>query len=1523
MCEDAMPPTTEQSHTLAAAVVTALRRHRSAVVVVTDDGAALTCEELDSASARLAERLVVNGVGPNDIVPVALERGPSLVVAILAILRAGAAYLPIDLQSPSARQHRVLRDSRARTLVTDRALGARLGGSGVSVVAVDDEPQVGLSVGAAHSVAQPMVGPESAAYVIYTSGSTGAPKGVVVENAGVLNRLAWMQDTFPIGPGDVVLQKTPVTFDVSVWELFWPLIAGARMVLLAPGRHGDPQHLHEVIGATGVTTLHFVPTMLNAYLDHHGRLPASVRQVFCSGEALSPTLVRRYVSAGNTAALHNLYGPTEASIDVTWWPVPLDPDVPEVLIGRPIAGMAAQVLDDDLELVADGAVGELCLAGVGLARGYLHDPDLTTARFPTHPVTGVRWYRTGDVCRRAPSGDLQFIGRQDEQIKLHGQRIELGEIEAALTSAPGVAAAAVAAVAVTTGEAPRVDGAASPEPGERARLVAAVVPDARQRARAGEGWTSRWAAAFDAAHAGTARPASAGDYAADGLVSWTSSFTGEPLPLADMHRWLGSTRDRILSLSPCHLVEIGCGDGLLADALVDQVVTYAGYDPSAEALATARARLRRAAGRVDLRMAAVEEVSWGEHAGVDCVVLNSVIQYFPNSDHLRGVLRRAADVVAAGGRGHIVVGDVRDARLHATFAVAVEHASSGGTTAPLGTVEQCRALLGRARHRQATDPELVVHPGFFVQFASQVPTVRSVQLRPKRGGYDNELGSYRYDVILAVGPSAAVEPPGSEAMAPESVELEVDQLDPARLVIELGSPANTKLRVGVNGVLDARLRNDIDTHRRVLATARNGGDAAAPNRVPTNRERWWHIEEMTAAARAVGRSVAFTRHPDRAPHTFDVVFGPQGERGEVGIPVEPDPRAEASRLSSTPLANDPLTGSAVQAMMPDLRRHLAGLLPAAMIPREFVAIASVPTTSSGKVDRAAISRSATMRTETGGVAARSAAEAVLVDDWSRVLGIGGIGIDDDFLDLGGDSLDAVELTVRVAERGQSVSTRFWFEHRTIRQAAAALASVPFVDDATDKDPGVGRSEHAGDSVRMPASAIQQHMLDWRERAPMRGLYVDHTELTLRGRLDMAALHDAWRYSIERTPARRTSLHRPETVPEFSVDAMVDVPPADSTACQVVNPAEDVTLDIDVLEPSDGTDEVEQRVHEWLDRDRHRGHDPRDPASMRVLVVGAADRDPREAEETATFRMFLSFDYTRVEGWSLRHELETFAAAYLAFRDRDPVPDVPSQPGYEEYLPVLRSQDEDQARRYYQRVLSSPPAFRLATGSTCGGPGSGSAAPARMISTWLPGDTLDALRARAREHHVPWSTVLVAEWARTLSTLRRNGAGHRTDVMFGLAVNGRSEGGANLARIAGQLLNVVPFRTCELAAGAAAWPAVHAEQMELRAHEWVPQPLARTWCGLAPSQLLFDTYLVVQNLPPFGPSAARLFVPPPFGSTPHDVAQMEYPLRLTVTPYPDGLHATATYLADHIDGTTAGESLDRFCDLLECAAAATP
>ncbi|MHC0068641.1 non-ribosomal peptide synthetase, partial [Nostoc sp. UIC 10890] len=409
-------------------------------------------------------------------VGICVERSVDLIVALLGILKAGGAYVPIDPEYPQERIAYILEDSQLKLLLTQVKLLSQIPQHQAQTICVDSECKK-ISTQANTNLSSD-VKPDNLAYVIYTSGSTGKPKGAMNTQRGICNRLLWMQEVYQLNTTDSVLQKTPFSFDVSVWEFFWTLLTGARLVIAKPGGHRDSDYLINLITQQQITTLHFVPSMLQVFLESRGvEKCTSLKRVICSGEVLPLDLQNRFFQQSLGCELHNLYGPTEAAIDVTFWQCKKNSNLKTVPIGRPIANTQIYILDAYLQPVPVGVTGEIYIGGVGLARGYFNRPELTQEKFIPNPFTRnmgenedqssnlERLYKTGDLARYLPDGNIELLGRVDNQVKIRGFRVELGEIEGALRLHPSIQQTVITA---------RID-----DSGDK-RLVAYIVSQPKQ-----------------------------------------------------------------------------------------------------------------------------------------------------------------------------------------------------------------------------------------------------------------------------------------------------------------------------------------------------------------------------------------------------------------------------------------------------------------------------------------------------------------------------------------------------------------------------------------------------------------------------------------------------------------------------------------------------------------------------------------------------------------------------------------------------------------------------------------------------------------------------------------------------------------------------------------------------------------------------------------------------------------------------------------------------------------------------------
>jgi amino acid adenylation domain-containing protein len=946
-----------------------------AIAIVAPEGQ-LCRRELESRASALAGWLQHQGVERGDLVALLLDRSIDMVVAMLASLKAGAAYLPLDPSYPPQRLAFMLRDSRARVVIRGDVSPPAPDDGDVTVVALEDRRDEIFS--GLHPL-RTVEGrsPDDLAYVIYTSGSTGQPKGVAIPHRAICNHMHWMQRRFPLDASDRVLQRTPFSFDASVWEFYAPLMGGARLVLAEPAGSKDPGYLVEAIRDHEVTVLQLVPSLLDMLLGVPGfdrGLP--LRRVFCGGEPLTPQLVQRF-HARSDASLCNLYGPTEAAIDSTFWVSPGAPSLGMVPIGRPIANAETYILDEHGEPAPIGVPGELHIGGAGLARGYLHRPDLTAQRFvpdPFRPGDGRRLYRTGDLARYRSDGQIEFLGRLDSQVKVRGYRIELGEIESALRQHPSVRDAVVVCR----------DG----QDGDR-RLAAYVVTrddGAAAAPEASEAQVDRWRQVFDDTH-----DHHDPDDPRFNIVGWNSSYTGLPIPADEMRETVEATLARLGTLETRRVLEVGCGTGLLLLSLAPRCESYVGTDFSPVTLQGLAAVVRETGlGNVRLLLQAADDVAGLGAEQFDLVILNSVVQYFPDASYLVRVVRQLVPHVAPGGA--IFIGDVRNLALLDALHVTIEMAQAApDLTAP--------ALRQRVDRRAAQEQELVLAPDFFAALAADVRGLGHVDTLLKRGRHHNELTRFRYDAVLHVGDGAG-RPPAVWLDAWPQDGLAAEDLQ-ARLA---ASPDGA---IGFADVPNARVLGAT----RVVQSLERAGDSWTTARIEREAQSDGGVdpEFFHDVAASVGGVAHVQWAMSGRPDAVDVIVA-AAAGASPAFPRRPVPRGGYAAC-----ANDPLQGAFVRNLAPDLRRHLLSMLPDYMVPATFTLIEQVPLAPNGKIDRGKLPSPDPARARHGAyVAPRSRIEERLARLWSEVLAVPQIGMRDNFFtELGGHSLLGTQLMARV------------------------------------------------------------------------------------------------------------------------------------------------------------------------------------------------------------------------------------------------------------------------------------------------------------------------------------------------------------------------------------------------------------------------------------------------------------------------------------------------------------------------------
>jgi amino acid adenylation domain-containing protein len=951
-----------------------------AAPAVVMDAVTVTYGELDQRASQLAQLLQALELPAETPIGVCLERSVDLIVAFLGILKAGGVYTPLDPGYPQSRLHYMLADSAAPVVLTWARHAELLAGAGARVLCLD------TPAGALAATAErrpPPVAPGQAAYLIYTSGSSGRPKGVVIEHRSAVAFVRAQQAVVGVTAESRVLHLASPSFDASVWELLLALTAGATLFPVPVAAALPGPELCRFLRQHRISIAFLAPAAL-AQLPRE-ELP-ELTTLLTGGEACPAAQVQRWAPGRRFI---NAYGPTEATVCATMQVCTPGPEAPA--IGVPLTNARVYVLDAAGQLLPTGVPGELYLGGASLARGYLNQPELTAQRFLPDPFAapGARMYRTGDLGRWRADGSLEFLGRLDDQIKLRGLRIELGEIESVLREQPLIAAAAVVLHEARDGD---------------RRLVAYLVPragaptaaPAAAPATLKEQLVGDWLRLYEDVYK---RADAAGDPTFN-IEGWNSSFTGQPIPAAQMSAWVASTVARLQALAPRRVLELGSGSGLLLFKVAPSCAQYLGTDFSPAAVARlGQLVAARGLTQVTLQQREANQLADLPEKSFDTIILNSVVQYFPGLAYLREVLGGAVRALTAPGV--IFIGDVRSLPLREAFHAAVQLYQAAPQTA-------AAALRDKTSRAASSDRELLLAPEFFTALASELGPQVHAEVWLKRGRGSDEMTRYRYDVVLFVGCAApAVEPGATRHWAAVDASVAGLQawLTQARpQVAEILAIPNARLAGDWQALQRLQQAPDCSCGELAAALAPAVAAAVAP-------EDLWQLGEQ------LGYAVRITYSATGGPACMDVLFE-RAAAAPYPRPWRPAPRQPAARERADDYANDPLRAKQDRDLIPQVREALLRKLPAYMIPAAFVVLDELPLTASGKLDRKRLRAPAELRPELGRdyVAPTTALHSELVAIWRTVLGVERIGIHDPFFELGGHSLLLPQVRAAIATR---------------------------------------------------------------------------------------------------------------------------------------------------------------------------------------------------------------------------------------------------------------------------------------------------------------------------------------------------------------------------------------------------------------------------------------------------------------------------------------------------------------------------
>ena len=935
----------------------------------------LSYGDLNSTANRLAHHMIAQGIKPGDRVGLWVGRKPDLLIGMLAVLKAGAAFVPIDPVYPRSRQEMMIGDSGLALILTQADLGETMRGLPAPLLCLDRDA-ARFADAPATDPGLPVSGTDLFC-MFYTSGSTGRPKAVMDHHAGVLNYMLWMRDVLPATAFQGFALTASMCFDVSLMEIFAPLCNGGAIVLAE-----NLLALPELPARGRITAVNAVPSAMGMLL-RIGGLPDSVRHVILIGEALPNRLVQDLYALGHVDGVHNWWGPTETSIASSFHlcerGATRNPP-----IGRPIRNTQLHILDESGQLAPVGVAGEICVGGAGVTLGYWQLPDLTAERFIANPIGAGRLYRTGDLGRVLEDGNHEFLGRLDFQVKVRGHRIELGEVEAALERHPAIEQAVVMAQADRAGDT-RLVAYLRAAPAELDRL-AEETPD--------DQGTAAWGSLYDEVYR-------QGQDLADPTFNtkgWISSYTDQPIAEPDMREWVGTTVARILSFQPRRVLELGCGTGLLAVRIAPHCAAYVGLDPAAHGLENIR-RLQQAQqelAHIELYERFAHEIDDFAEASFDTVVINSVIQMFPDLASLQALVPKVMRLLAPGGR--FFIGDCVNFAMLETLQTSLQLVRAPDE-APV------QGVLARIGQEVAKERDLAVAPGLFPALGREAQAAH-VQVMPRTGRLRNEMTSFRYDAILHAGPIAPLVAPATlrdwrrdgltlatlrqhlAEAKPES--LAISAIPNARVAAEVA--AMVAMRDAPSGATMGELRE------RLRAAPQDGVE---PDDLLALAELGYRAELSWIGLGTDGAvNLALVRADQPAGFASFAWLNPGS------------PRAADQ-------CNHPRRTRAHRVLMTRLRGFLRDTLPHYMVPSAFTVLDAFPTTPNQKIDRNALARLPVSLAPTEGDGTPQTSDPLallLLESFAEVLELSHVGLHDDFFELGGDSLKSVLLMHRLHKR---------------------------------------------------------------------------------------------------------------------------------------------------------------------------------------------------------------------------------------------------------------------------------------------------------------------------------------------------------------------------------------------------------------------------------------------------------------------------------------------------------------------------
>jgi len=989
-----------------------VRCNPMAVAVVFEDKE-LTYGELDEQTNRLAHYLRARGVGRETLVPICIERSLNMIVGILGILKAGGAYVPVDPEYPRERIQYMIENTGGGLIVTSLlGMPAIAGIQQDAIIVLDRDWETILqqpAIKVEHEIQS-----SDLAYVIYTSGSTGRPKGVMVEHGSIFNVSMNWRDHYEFDKcKPVLLSLASISFDVFTGDICRSLLNGGKLILVDSQNRLDMPGLYKMMSRHNVNVLEYTPAFvvgLVKYFESENLDVRFIKLLIVGSDSISVDDYRYlYEFSKKGIRLINSYGVTEATIDSSYFEGDLG-NRKIVPVGRPMNNIRFYVLDYGLKPVPIGIEGDLYIGGAGVARGYLGKDDMTIARFKDVIInsTKVRLYYTGDRARWLPDGNIEYLGRQDDQVKIRGYRIELGEIEYELNKLPGVSASIVLA---------EKDIDAS------GKLLCFYTPDKEVLKQKETIYYQKQIAAWKQVY--DEEDLTVAENEEFNITGWNDSFTGKPIPAADMQEWLSDIVKVILSDNATHVLEIGCGTGLIYYKLADYIKSYVGVDFSKACIDQIRSRIARKERDYPLTLLKVgqaHEVTLEGVEKVDTVVINSVIQYFPGAGYLNEVIGKSVDLLA--GKGRIIIGDVRDVRLLKLFKGRL-------CLDKLSHTQSITEFECHVEKEVAMEEELCFSPDYFFGLKTIYPSITHVEIQWKQCERINEMSLYRYTVVLYVGVEKEVIHPHWQLW--ESIENKSAIIGSAEAVgasvIGIKSLPNPRLfeESRLTSGLESKLLNTVGDLLRFMGSSKS-----------TQEEL---VNDLLYAARQHGYQASWYISAD--PLKMDLVL----EKGTADSFIESG-YCEEPKEGDQELVNIPLFHEISSDIEKSIRENLLNKLPGYMIPSEYVPLRNMPLTVNGKRDKKFLSEYGKIKRgrQSEYKVPETDLEIKVASIWKELLRIDKVSIDDNFFELGGHSLLAVRLVSTIHKHLKvEILIKDLFNNPTIKGVCEEIEKVNWVN----------------------------------------------------------------------------------------------------------------------------------------------------------------------------------------------------------------------------------------------------------------------------------------------------------------------------------------------------------------------------------------------------------------------------------------------------------------------------------------------